>query len=427
MVSANREMAVYCFDTLVAHYNSEEAPPPAFDEGQQKFTTFCSQFYAVLLNAPSFGPLLAFTCPLFVTWKKVVNGGEPRLRGCIGTLEARCLINGFRDYALTRLLPPVNMAVYYKFLIGDRWVLANEPKFIGHKGRKSRKSGELEPDFTVSGPIARCRGQNFTKLVSETRVMGDWCSFQQQFESFLKLYEGDRVKDRQEREQDHVKQHGLAVRLEEQSRDLSTGKHEEKVGEGSVNRGRHEKRALGGDMHNTAPFEYIAVEVELHQQADLSTAMSLARFALRDRRFPPIQAKELPSLECTVSVLTDYETADNYLDWENIDIDIVPYVFIGVGKHGIIIEFTDDYNTRRSATYLPEVPAHEGWTKVEAIDSLMRKAGLNGPITESLRKRIKLTRYQSTIFTMHYSDYAAYVKATRGAAPSIAGAKLANN
>ncbi|CAA2977149.1 Hypothetical predicted protein, partial [Olea europaea subsp. europaea] len=34
MVSANREMAVYCFDTLVAHYNSEQAPPPAFDEGQ---------------------------------------------------------------------------------------------------------------------------------------------------------------------------------------------------------------------------------------------------------------------------------------------------------------------------------------------------------------------------------------------------------
>lgn len=211
MVSANREMVVYCFDTLVAHYNSEEAAPPAFDEGHH---------------------------PLFVTWKKLVNGGEPRLRGCIGTLEARCLINGFRDYALTS--------------------------------------------------------------------------------------------------------------------------------------------------------------------------------ALRDRRFPPIQAKELPYLECTVSILTDYETANNYLDWE-------------VGKHGIIIEFTDDYNIRRTATYLPEVPAHEGWTKVEAIDSLMRKSGFSGPITESLRKRIKLTRYQSTLFTMHYSDYASYVEANRGAAPSIAGARLGNH
>ncbi|KAF5470155.1 uncharacterized protein At2g38710-like [Juglans microcarpa x Juglans regia] len=212
MVSANREMVVYCFDTLVSHYNSEDAPPPAFDEGHH---------------------------PLFVTWKKVVNGGEPRLRGCIGTLEARWLINGFKDYALTS--------------------------------------------------------------------------------------------------------------------------------------------------------------------------------ALKDRRFPPIQAKELPFLECTVSILIDYETANHYLDWE-------------VGKHGIIIEFTDpDNNTRRSATYLPEVAAQEAWTKTEAIDSLMRKAGYNGTITESLRKRILLTRYQSTLFTMHYSEYLAYVKTTRGAAPSIVGAKPGNH
>lgn len=64
-----------------------------------------------------------------------------------------------------------------------------------------------------------------------------------------------------------------------------------------------------------------------------------------------------------------------------------------------------------------------GWNNVEAIDSLMRKAGYSGVITESLRKRIRLTRYQSTLFTMHYGDYASYVKETRGAAPSIVGAK----
>ncbi|KAI8563398.1 hypothetical protein RHMOL_Rhmol03G0108800 [Rhododendron molle] len=99
-----------------------------------------------------------------------------------------------------------------------------------------------------------------------------------------------------------------------------------------------------------------------------------------------------------------------------------------VGKHGMIIEFTDpDYNTRRSATYLPEVAAHEGWTQTEAIDSLIRKAGYNGAITESLRKRIKLTRYQSTLFTMHYSEYVAYVKTTRGASPSLAGVAKPSN
>lgn len=208
MVSANREMVAYCFDTLVAYYNSEQVSPPAFDEGQH---------------------------PLFVTWNKVVNGGEPRLCGCIGTLEACCLINGFKDYALAS--------------------------------------------------------------------------------------------------------------------------------------------------------------------------------ALRDHRFPPIQAKELPFLECTVSILTNYETAANYLDWE-------------VGRHGMIIEFTDpDYKARRSATYLPEIAAHEGWTKIEAIDTLVRKAGYDGIITESLRKRIRLTRYQSTLFTMHYGEYVAYVKSSRGVTPTINGVK----
>ncbi|XP_020231888.1 uncharacterized protein At2g38710 [Cajanus cajan] len=205
MVSANKEMVVFCFDTLVAHYNSEEAPPPAFDQAQH---------------------------PLFVTWKKVVNGGDPRLRGCIGTLEARSLINGLKDYALTS--------------------------------------------------------------------------------------------------------------------------------------------------------------------------------ALRDRRFPPIQANELPFLECTVSILANYETANNYLDWE-------------IEKHGIIIEFSDPvYKTRRSATYLPEVAANEGWTKIEAIDSLIRKAGYNGQITDELRMQLQLTRYQSTLFTMHYSEYVSYVKERRGEAPILA-------
>ena len=58
-----------------------------------------------------------------------------------------------------------------------------------------------------------------------------------------------------------------------------------------------------------------------------------------------------------------------------------------------------------------------GWTKVEAIDSLMRKAGYNGVITDALRKRIRMTRYQSTAFTMHYGEYIAYVKNTRGTLP----------
>lgn len=67
-----------------------------------------------------------------------------------------------------------------------------------------------------------------------------------------------------------------------------------------------------------------------------------------------------------------------------------------------------------------------GWTTIEAIDSLIRKAGYNGSITESLRKHIHLTKYQSTLFTMHFGEYVSYVKQTRGEAPSILGAKLSS-
>lgn len=208
MVSANREMAVYCFDTLIAHYNDEEVPPPDFNDGKH---------------------------PLFVTWKKATNGREPSLRGCIGTLEALSIMNGFKDYAL--------------------------------------------------------------------------------------------------------------------------------------------------------------------------------KSALKDRRFSPIRAEELPKLECTVSILTNYETADDYLDWE-------------VGKHGIIIDFSEpNSGTTRSATYLPEVASHEGWTNIQAIDSLIRKSGYTGSISSELRESIRLTRYQSSLFTMDFSQYAAYVKTHRGSLPVINGAK----
>ncbi|XP_020080512.1 uncharacterized protein At2g38710-like isoform X2 [Ananas comosus] len=154
--------------------------------------------------------------------------------------------------------------------------------------------------------------------------------------------------------------------------------------------------------------------------------------ALKDRRFPPIQAKELPYLECTVSILTNYETALHFLDWEcrrgNSPLATLPAFYDPmIGKHGLIIEFTDpDCNIRRSATYLPEIAAQEGWTKIETIDSLMNKAGYYGFINESLRKKLHVTRYESTLYTMHYSDYALYVEMTRGEVPGFIGSSTIN-
>ncbi len=47
--------------------------------------------------------------------------------------------------------------------------------------------------------------------------------------------------------------------------------------------------------------------------------------ALRDSRFPAIEARELPRLSCKVSLLSCFERASSWQDWE-------------VGTHGIVIE-----------------------------------------------------------------------------------------
>ena len=119
-----------------------------------------------------------------------------------------------------------------------------------------------------------------------------------------------------------------------------------------------------------------------------------SRSALQDRRFSPIDAGELPLLECTVSLLTNFEEDLKWNDWE-------------VGTHGIIIEFEspgNGYGHSYSATYLPEVAKEQGWTKEEAIDSLVQKAGFRGILN---RDAIRLTRYQSSIQTSSYQEYLA--------------------
>ncbi|GLB33425.1 putative AMMECR1 [Lyophyllum shimeji] len=139
--------------------------------------------------------------------------------------------------------------------------------------------------------------------------------------------------------------------------------------------------------------------------------------AFRDSRFRKISKSELESLECQVSLLTDFEDADSYLDWT-------------IGVHGIYISFphpstllsasssetpsplSSSPNLPRitskqtfTATYLPEVIPDQGWDKIEAVDSAISKAGWNGRITEDLRRSIKLRRYQSKGCTVTWDEY----------------------
>lgn len=111
---------------------------------------------------------------------------------------------------------------------------------------------------------------------------------------------------------------------------------------------------------------------------------------MKDRRFNPIQLEEVPSLTCAVSLLTNFEVADNYLDWQ-------------VGKHGIWIEFKQLNGQTETATYLPEVMEEQQWNKKEAIVSLLRKGDFKGQITdEYCLNSIILTRYQSQKLEMPY-------------------------
>jgi len=114
--------------------------------------------------------------------------------------------------------------------------------------------------------------------------------------------------------------------------------------------------------------------------------------AFKDHRFPPMQESELSSLSCTVSLLTDFEQGEDAFDWT-------------VGVHGIMIDFVDPRGVARSAVYLPEVIPEQGWTKAQAVDSLVRKAGFSQPITDSLRKAIRLTRYKSSKQTRSYAEW----------------------
>ncbi|XP_062521621.1 nuclear protein AMMECR1-like [Corticium candelabrum] len=114
--------------------------------------------------------------------------------------------------------------------------------------------------------------------------------------------------------------------------------------------------------------------------------------SLKDNRFSPVTFEEIPRLQCSVSLLTNFEGATDYMDWK-------------VGIHGIRIEFLNEKGHKRTATYLPEVAHEQGWSHVQAIDSLLRKGGYKGAITRAVRESIKLTRYQSEKVIITYEEY----------------------
>ncbi len=116
--------------------------------------------------------------------------------------------------------------------------------------------------------------------------------------------------------------------------------------------------------------------------------------ALHDTRFSPIAPKELPSLEVAVTLLTDFEDAEDAMDWE-------------LGTHGLRISFS--YHGRRyGSTYLPDVATDQGWDKEETVVSLMRKAGWMGRKDKWRDIELKVVRYQGKARSLPYIEYKAW-------------------
>lgn len=113
--------------------------------------------------------------------------------------------------------------------------------------------------------------------------------------------------------------------------------------------------------------------------------------AFDDTRFPPVAARELPSLSCAVTLLTDFEPAADHLDWE-------------LGTHGLRLSFM--YHGRKhGATYLPDVAREQEWTKEETLISLMRKAGWNGRKEDWEKVDLAVVRYQGKKVALEYEEW----------------------
>jgi len=113
--------------------------------------------------------------------------------------------------------------------------------------------------------------------------------------------------------------------------------------------------------------------------------------AMHDTRFDPVELDELPSLDVSVTLLTDFEDCDDVYDWT-------------LGVHGLRISFF--YHGRRyGATYLPDVASEQGWTKEETLVSLMRKAGWTGRKDKWREVGVKCVRYQGKRESLEYGVY----------------------
>ena len=125
--------------------------------------------------------------------------------------------------------------------------------------------------------------------------------------------------------------------------------------------------------------------------------------AFKDTRFSPISLSELPTLSCSVTLLTNFTTGSSPFDWT-------------IGVHGIRISFQHGGH-RMGATYLPNIMPEQGWTKEEALVSLMRKAGWSGRTRDWKetfeRGKGSLVRYEGRKANLNWDEWHEWKEWTR--------------
>jgi AmmeMemoRadiSam system protein A len=89
-----------------------------------------------------------------------------------------------------------------------------------------------------------------------------------------------------------------------------------------------------------------------------AVATSAVSAALRDPRFYPVRAEELPKLELEISVMGPIEPVQNADEIE-------------VGRDGLIIS-----RGRNAGLLLPQVASEHGWDRQTFLDQTCAKAGL---------------------------------------------------
>lgn len=113
--------------------------------------------------------------------------------------------------------------------------------------------------------------------------------------------------------------------------------------------------------------------------------------AFEDSRFTPIRANELSRLRCDVSLLHAFEECATWDDWS-------------LQVHGIQISLTHK-GRRYGGTYLPGVALSQNWDKIQTMQSLIEKAGLDLIADEAFRRSISVRRYQSSKTSCTHAEF----------------------